>query len=126
MKRVILLVTATATLVALALPVWAQSEENLGQRATLVLQGETGTQVSGSCTVGDEAPRQINGQLPQSFTYDLKGKPLKCEISSQDAVQVNFTVGNNVVRSVQRISGGTLNLAYNNGSISTTTVASSS
>ena len=88
------------------------------------MQGAPGSQVSGSCTVGGEAPQQINGELPQSFTYDVEGKSLTCEISSQDAVQVNFTVGNNV-RAVQRMSGGTLNLTYNNGGISAVTTSSS-
>ena len=137
MWRTILLVPATAALlVALALPALAQGEGDLGQQqpaaaaaeAMLVLQGPPGSQVSGSCSVGDEAPQQISGQLPQSVTFDLKGKPLNCKISSEGsaAVQVNFTAmgDNNQVRAVQRISGGSLNLTYNNGSIST--VASSS
>ena len=132
MWRTILLVPATAALVALALPSLAQGEGDLGQQpaaeALLVLQGAPGSQVSGSCSVGDEAPQQISGQLPQSFTFDLKGKLLNCKISPEGgaAVQVNFTAmgDNNQVRAVQRISGGSLNLTYNNGSIST--VASSS
>ena len=92
------------------------------EEATLELQGEPATEFSGSCTVGDEEPEEISGQVPESFTYELGGGPLECEISPEGSTQVHLTVGN--VRSVERISGGTLKLTYKNGSISS--VASSS
>lgn len=95
-----------------------------GREATLELQGEPGTEFSGSCTVGDQEPEDISGQVPESFTYDLEGKPLDCEITSEGDVQANLTVGENV-RSVQRISGGALNLTYENGSISSFVSSSS-
>jgi hypothetical protein len=95
-----------------------------GRKAMLELQGDTGTEFSGSCTVGDQEPEEISGQVPASFTYKLKGKPLDCEISSDGDVQVVLTVGKNV-HSVQRISGGTLNLTYENGSISSVVSSSS-
>lgn len=91
-------------------------EKDRGE-ATLELYGDSETEVSGFCTVGDQEPEEISGQVPQSFTYELKGDLLRCEISPDGDVQVNLTVGQNV-RSVQRISGGTLNLTYENGSIS--------
>lgn len=95
-----------------------------GREATLELQGEPGTKFSGSCTVGDQEPEDISGQVPESFTYELEGKPLDCEISSDGDVQANLTVGENI-RSVQRISGGTLDLTYENGSISSSVSSSS-
>jgi hypothetical protein len=98
-------------------------EKDRGRKATLELQGESGTEFSGSCTVGDQEPEEISGQVPETFTYKPKKRPLDCEISSDDEVQVDLTVGKNV-HSVQRISGGTLNLTYEKGSISS--VASSS
>ncbi|MDQ3924800.1 MAG: DUF2807 domain-containing protein, partial [Actinomycetota bacterium] len=58
------------------------------------------------------------------FTFNLEGKPLDCKISSEGDVQVELTVGENV-RSVQRFSGGTLNLTYENGSISSSVSSSS-
>jgi hypothetical protein len=91
-------------------------EKDRGE-ATLELHGDSGTEFSGFCTVGDQEPEEIGGQVPQSFTYELKGDLLRCEISPEGDMQVNLAVGQNV-RSVQRISGGTLNLTYENGSIS--------
>jgi hypothetical protein len=96
------------------------SEED---RARLEIRGSSGTEFSGSCAIGDEAPEEIGGQVPKSFTCNLKGRSLDCEISSDGDVQVDLTVGKNV-HAVQRISGENLNLIYENGSIST--VASSS
>ncbi len=89
------------------------SEED---QAQLEIKGSPGTEFSGSCAVGDEEPEEIGGQTPESFVYDLRGKSLGCEISSEGNVQVRLTVGND--RSVQRIGGGTVNFTYDNGSIS--------
>ena len=94
----------------------SNGEKDRGPDATLELQGEPGTEFSGSCTVGDEEPEEISGQVPESFTYELKERPLECEISTEGDIQVDLTVGS--VHSVQRISGGTLKLTYENGSIS--------
>jgi hypothetical protein len=94
----------------------SNGEKDRGPEATLDLQGEPGTEFSGSCTVGDEEPEEISAQVPESFTYALEGRPLECEISPEGDVQVDLTVGS--VHSVQRISGGTLRLTYENGSIS--------
>ncbi len=95
----------------------SDGEKARGQRATLELQGDPGTGFKGSCTVGNQEPEPISGQVPESFAYELQGRPLECEISSDGDVRVELSVGESV-RSVQRISGGTLNLAYENGSIS--------
>lgn len=94
-------------------------------RAQLEIKGSPGSEFSGSCTVGDKEREQISGQVPESFTYDLEGRPLDCKISSEGELQVELSVGENV-RSVQRISGGTLNLAYENGSISSSSSSSGS
>jgi Putative auto-transporter adhesin, head GIN domain len=94
-------------------------------QARLEIKGSSGTEFSGSCAVGDEEPEEISGQVPESFTFDLEGRPLDCEISSEGDLQVELTVGENV-RSAQRISGGTLNLTYENGSISSFVSSSSS
>jgi hypothetical protein len=95
-----------------------------GRRATLELQGDSGTEFSGSCTIGDQESEEISGEVPASFTYKLKGKPLDCEISSDGDLQVDLSVGKSV-HSAQRISGGTLNLTYKNGSISSSVSSSS-
>ena len=95
-----------------------------GETLALEIEGSPGTGFSGTCAVGNEEPEEIGGQVPQSLTYDLEGKPFECEIASEGDVEVTLTHGNS--RSVQRISGGTLNLAYENGSISSSTSSSSS
>jgi len=100
----------------------SNGDKNRGAEATLELQGEPGTEFSGSCTVGDEEPEEISAQAPESFSYELGGRPLECEISTEGEIQVDLTVGS--VHSVQRISGGTLKLTYENGSISSTVSSS--
>ncbi len=92
-------------------------------QARLEIEGSPGTEFSGSCTVGDGEPEEIGGQGSRSFTYDLDGNPLRCEIASEDDIEVNLAHGNN--RSMQRVSGGTLNLTYDNGGISSSTSSSS-
>jgi hypothetical protein len=101
----------------------AVSGDSEEDRARLEIRGSSGTEFSGSCAVGDEEPEEISGRVPKSFTYNLKGRPLDCEISSDGDLRVDLTVGKNV-HAVQRISEGDLNLIYENGSIFT--VASSS
>lgn len=93
-------------------------------QARLEIKGSPGTEFSGSCAIGDGEPEQIGGEVPKSFAYDLGGRPLDCEISSDGDLRVEFTVAENA-RSVQSIGGGTLNLAYENGSISSVTSSSS-
>jgi len=95
----------------------SNGEKDRGPEATLELQGEPGTEFSGSCAVGNKDSEEISGQVPESFAYELKERPLKCEISSDGEIQVDLVVGSNV-HSIQRISGGTLTLTYENGSIS--------
>jgi hypothetical protein len=96
------------------------------QEATLEMNGDPGTEFSGSCAVGDEET-EVSGQVPESFTYELDGGRLECEISKESAdgeLEVVFSAGG--TRSVQRISGGTLNLTYENGRISSFSTSSSS
>jgi Putative auto-transporter adhesin, head GIN domain len=100
------------------------SEDGEEDQTRLDINGSSGTEFSGSCAIGDEEPEEISGQVPESFTFNLEGKPLDCKISSEGDVQVELTVGENV-RSVQRFSGGTLNLTYENGSISSSVSSSS-
>ena len=88
------------------------------EEAMLEIKGDSGTEFSGSCTVGDEE-NEISGQAPQSFVYELNGRRLDCQIrkdSSGGNLQLIFTAGG--TRAVQQISGGALNLTYDNGMIS--------
>jgi len=96
------------------------------QEATLEMSGDVGTEFYGSCTVGDEE-MEVSGQVPESFSYELDGQRLECEISKESAqgdLEVAFTAGNNV-NSVKRISGGTLKLVYENGRLSSSTSSGS-
>jgi hypothetical protein len=93
-------------------------------QARLEVKGSPGSAFSGSCAIGDEEPEEIGAEVPESFTYNLGGRALDCEISSDGDLRVEFTGGQNA-HSVQSISGGTLNLTYENGSISSVGALSS-
>jgi hypothetical protein len=93
-------------------------------QAQLEIKGSRGSEFSGSCAIGHEEPEEIGGEVSKSFVYDLEGRSLDCEISSEDDLRVELTVGENA-RSVQSISGGTLKLTYEDGSISSVTSSSS-
>lgn len=95
--------------------------------AVLKFGGTDGTRFSGTCTVGDEE-REISGEAPQSYTFALDGRGLECEIRKQDpgdTLKIVFAAEG--TRSVQRVGGGesTVNLSYENGSVSSTTSSSS-
>ena len=92
--------------------------------ARLEIKGSPGTEFTGSCKVGDGEPTKIGGEAPKVFAYDLEGRSLKCEVSSQDNLRVELAVGENT-HSAQSISGGTLHLTYEHGSVSTATYSSS-
>ena len=93
-------------------------------QARLEVKGSPGSAFSGSCAIGNGEPEEIGGKVPESFTYDLGGRALGCEISSDGDLRVEFTGGENA-HSVQSISGGTLNLTYKSGSIFFSTSSSS-
>ena len=95
-----------------------------GDQARLEIKGSPGTEFTGSCTVGNGEPTKISGEAPGSFSYDLEGRALECEVSSDDRLQVELAVGDDT-RSAQGISGGTLHLTYESGSVSTSTSSSS-
>jgi putative autotransporter adhesin-like protein len=93
-------------------------------QARLEVKGSPGSAFSGSCAIGDEESEEIGGEVPESFVYDLGGRSLDCEVSSDGDLRVEFIVGENH-RSVQSISGSTLNLTYEDGSFSSVTSSSS-
>ncbi len=94
-------------------------------QARLEIKGRPGGEFSGSCAIGDEEAEEISGEVPKSFTYDLEGRPLDCEISSAGDLRVELTVGEGT-HAVQSIGGGgTLNLTYEDGNISSVTSSSS-
>jgi hypothetical protein len=91
--------------------------ETRSEQATLEMKGDSGIEFSGACTVGDRE-NNISGQVPQSFVYELGGRPMECRIRNDSPggnLQLVFTAGG--TRAMQEVSG-TLNLTYNNGMIS--------
>lgn len=95
-----------------------------GGEARLQIGGRPGTEFVGSCTVGNGEPTKIGGEAPRRFSFDLGERPLKCELSSDDNLRVLLAVGDDT-HSTQSISGGTLHLTYENGSVSTSTSSAS-
>ena len=91
--------------------------------ATLEMEGDSGTEFSGSCTVGGEET-EVSGQVPDSFSFELDGERLECEITADGNLRIVFTAGN--AHSVQQISGGTLNLTYDKGQVSFSSSSSGS
>ena len=97
------------------------------QDAMLEMGGDSGIEFSGSCTVGDEET-EVSGRTPNRFTLELKGQRLDCEIRKESTggnLKLVFTAGENT-RSVQQISGGTINLTYENGQVSFSSSSSGS
>lgn len=87
---------------------------------TLELGGDPGVELSGSCRVGGEETK-VSGRVPQSFTFDLRGRKLECEIRKRGAggLEVVLEAGNN--SSAQRIDSSgdtTIVLVYDKGSVS--------
>ena len=79
---------------------------------TLSLEGDAGTGFSGTCSVGDEE-ESFEGQVPKSFSYELGGRQLECEIQKQDGsgtLEVLLTGPGDRVRQQTDNPGGTINL----------------
>lgn len=107
-----------------------KKEEAGGERAdvTLRIRGDQGARFSGACSVGEER-REISGQAPESFEFELKGRELSCEInkkgSRSDELEVVLSGEN--VHAEQRLTGeqGTSKITYD-GNSSISTMSSSS
>ena len=95
---------------------------------TLKIEGNPGTEFSGTCIVGSEEEK-ISGRVPKRFNFEPVGQPLECEISKQSSnsgeMKVEFSAGDDT-NSVQQTStqGSSLTLQYD-GHGSTALVTSS-
>ncbi len=93
----------------------------------LRIGGKPGTEFTGTCGVGGEK-QDVSGEVPRSFTYQLDGGELECEIMNKGsgALEVVLKSGNN--RSVQRINGpgAVIKLTYSGSGVSSSTTSSSS
>ena len=61
------------------------------REATLEIGGDPGTGFSGTCTVGGEE-REVSGQVPERFVFELDGRGLGCEISKQSKSTINVVL----------------------------------
>ncbi len=98
-----------------------------GREVTLSIEGDPGTEFSGTCNVGDEE-NELNGQVPESFGYDLEGQQLECEIRQEGAGSLEILLTGPGDRIEQRINnpGGTISLAYSENGLSSSTSSSGS
>ncbi len=102
------------------------AREPASGEAVLNLEGTRGAEFSGTCFVGGEE-REISGQAPAHYTFTLDGDGIECEIQKQDpdgTLKVVFAASG--ARSVQSTTGGgsTVNITYQNGSVSYSTTSS--
>ncbi len=95
---------------------------------TLRIRGDQGACFSGACSVGEER-REISGQAPESFEFDLKGRELSCEIDKQGSQsdELEVVLSGENVHAEQRLTGeqGTSKITYNGNSFISTTSSSS-
>jgi hypothetical protein len=98
-----------------------------GREVTLSIEGDPGTEFSGTCNVGDEE-NELNGQVPESFGYDLQGQQLECEIRQEGAGSLEILLTGPGDRIQQQINnpGGTISLAYSENGVSSSTSSSGS
>ncbi len=61
------------------------------REATLKIEGDPGTGFSGTCTIGDEE-REVSGQVPWRFVFELDGQKLECEIHKQSTGAMNIVL----------------------------------
>ena len=71
------------------------------REATLEIEGDPGTGFSGTCTIGDEE-REVSGQVPERFVFEVNGQKLECEISKQSAGAMNIVLDAGGADYVQR------------------------
>ncbi len=92
----------------------AKGESRGPEEVTLRIEGGSGTEFSGTCTVGDEE-HDLSGEVPQSFDYSLDGQKLECGIQKQDAGRMKVVLTGDGINSIQQVNGSggtTVNLAY--------------
>lgn len=104
----------------------ASAQEEGSKEAMLKIEGEPGTEFSGSCAVGG-AKDDLGGRLPQQISYRFVGEKLECEVRQQSEGVLQVVLESGDDRSEQRISsqGGTIKLAYSEDSISSSTSSAS-
>ncbi len=91
-------------------------------RVKLKIGGEPGTQFSGSCDIGGEK-REVAGQVPERFVYDLEGRKIACEIRNETGTgQLKFSVGIEGARKQKiKATADNVSFSFSGSSLSYTT-----
>jgi hypothetical protein len=85
----------------------------------LRLEGDAGTSFTGVCTTGAENSVLV-GQVPKSYSFDLQGQILSCQIKKQSpgngSLRTILLTGDNT-RSIQQTESqeSTINISYSGG-----------
>jgi hypothetical protein len=99
------------------------------QEVVLRIDGDSGTEFSGVCSVGDEE-NEFSGEVPESFSYELKGQQLECEIRKEStgsgSLKVLLTGPGDRIEQQTSTPGGTISLAYSENGVSSVTSSSGS
>jgi hypothetical protein len=95
--------------------------EHPSRKVTLEIRGDRGTRFSGKCSIGGDE-RRIGGRVPESYSYEVGGKKLECEIRKDGpgALEVELAAGDDV-RSMHRQTGagsGIIRLTYSGDGVS--------
>ncbi len=102
-------------------------DEMRAGKVRLTVEGDPGTTFSGTCAVGDEK-EDVSGEVPQSFTYELDGRKLHCEIRNEGpgSLEVALSSGND--RSIHRTNapGATISLTYSGSGVSSSASSATS
>lgn len=104
-------------------------EESSSGVISLQISGDPGTEFSGVCRIGD-AENELAGQVPESFSYDLGGQQLECEIRNDGtdsaALEVLLTGPGDHIRQQTNSPEGTISLTYSENGVSSSTSSSGS
>ena len=113
-----------------------QAEERAGSaegegrgpgEVTLRIEGDPGTEFSGTCFVGDEK-HELSGRVAQTFRYELDGRKLECEIHqrSTGTLEVVLFAGNDRIVQLVSSPGATVRLTYSDSVVSSASTSSGS
>lgn len=99
------------------------------QEVVLRIDGDSGTEFSGVCSVGDEE-NELSGEVPESFSYEPEGQEIECEIRKEStgsgSLKVLLTGPGGRIEQQTSTQGGTISLAYSGNGVSSSTSSSGS
>lgn len=97
-------------------------------KVTLEISGNPGTGFSGACVLGEQR-KELDGQVPERFVYELDGRQLRCRIRTQDTdgatLKAVLTAAGDAHYIQQTGTGGaTMSFVYSESGFSSSTVSS--